>query len=110
MREVSYTWHLRERMAERGMYATSDLIGPLADRGVELSSSQVFRLVTGTPERLSLHMLAALCDLLECGPQELIMPSVVTATGKRTKAAAAGSRGGGGSGLPTPAKARVAEE
>jgi Cro/C1-type HTH DNA-binding domain len=33
---------------------------------------QVWRLVTGTPERLSLPVLAALCDIFECTPAELI--------------------------------------
>jgi DNA-binding Xre family transcriptional regulator len=44
----------------------------LAERGIELFASQVHRLVTGTPERLSLQVLAALCDILEVTPDELI--------------------------------------
>ena len=50
----------------RGMFATSDLIGPLADRGINLSRSQVYRLVAEPPERVSLSMLLALVDILEC--------------------------------------------
>jgi DNA-binding Xre family transcriptional regulator len=65
-------WRLREIMAARGMYNTSDIIGPLAERGVMLSREQVFRLVTQTPQRLNLDALAALCDILDCGPQDLI--------------------------------------
>ncbi|REE58661.1 Cro/C1-type helix-turn-helix DNA-binding protein [Streptomyces sp. 3212.3] len=34
--------------------------------------SQVHRLVTSTPERLSLPVLAALCDIFECTPADLI--------------------------------------
>lgn len=71
-RVVSYTWRLRQVMAEAGMYATTDLIGPLAERGVELSASQVFRLVTTPPERLNLTVLAALCDIFSTDPTELI--------------------------------------
>lgn len=53
-RNVSYQWRLREVMAAHGMFATTDLVPLLNDRGIELSASQVHRLVTGTPERLSL--------------------------------------------------------
>jgi hypothetical protein len=42
---LDYRWHLRKAMADRGMFATTDLIGPLAQRGIRLSSSQVYRLV-----------------------------------------------------------------
>jgi hypothetical protein len=33
---------------------------------------QVYRLVTSTPQRLNMDVLAALCDILGCGPQDLI--------------------------------------
>ena len=45
-RKLGYRWNLRQVMAGRGMFQTTDLIGPLADRGIRLSSSQVYRLVT----------------------------------------------------------------
>lgn len=69
---VGYRWHLRVRMAERGMFATSDLVPLLAERGVMLSREQVYRLVARVPERLNLTTLAALCDILACSPAELI--------------------------------------
>jgi Cro/C1-type HTH DNA-binding domain len=53
-RQVSYKWRLREVMAAHGMFTISDLVEPLVDRGINLSVSQVHRLATGTPERLSL--------------------------------------------------------
>ena len=59
-RVVSYTWTLRKVMAEAGLFATTDLIEPLAQRGIHLSSSQVYRLVVERPERLSLKILMAL--------------------------------------------------
>jgi len=65
-------WHLRLRMAEKGMYATTDLVPLLAERGVHLSREQVFRLVTQAPQRLSMDTLAALCDILGCTPNDLI--------------------------------------
>jgi DNA-binding Xre family transcriptional regulator len=73
-RKNGYVWHLRRLMAERNMYATTDLRPLLAERGVTLSREQVYRLVTRTPERLSLATLTALCDILGCGPGELIEP------------------------------------
>ncbi len=71
-RKVSYSWRLREIMAEHGMFATTDLAPLLADRGIDLSASQVHRLVTGTPERLSLQILAALCDIFDVTPADLV--------------------------------------
>jgi Cro/C1-type HTH DNA-binding domain len=65
-RKLDYRWHLRQVMASRGMFATTDLIEPLARRGIHLSSSQVYRLVVERPERLSLKALMALLDILDC--------------------------------------------
>ena len=69
---MGYVWHLRLRMAERGMYQTSDLVPLLAERGIHLSREQVFRLVTQSPQRLSMDTLAALCDILDLAPNDLI--------------------------------------
>lgn len=71
---TSYRWHLRQVMSEQGLYKTTDLAPLLADHGVELSSTQIYRLVTGTPERLSLQVLAALCLIFDCSPGQLIEP------------------------------------
>ena len=86
-REVSYQWRLREIMASRGLFTTTHLAPLLAERGIMLSASQIHRLVTGTPERLSLPVLAALCDLLEVTPAELIVTSAENATTRKTAAA-----------------------
>src|SRR5260370_9928921 len=71
-RKASYQWRLRKVMADRGMFTTTELVPHLAERGITLSASQVHRLVTGTPERLSLPVLAALCDILDVPPADLI--------------------------------------
>lgn len=73
-RQVGYHWHLRRLMADRGMFATTDLVPLLADRGVRLSREQVYRLVVRVPERLNLTTLAALCDILGCSPTEIVEP------------------------------------
>jgi DNA-binding Xre family transcriptional regulator len=82
-RTVGYRWHLRRLMAEQDMYATTQLRPLLAERGVVLSREQVYRLVTGVPERLSLATLAALCDILGCGPGDLVEPAVTIAAGRK---------------------------
>jgi len=83
--KLGYRWHLRRLMAEQGMFQTSALVPLLAERGITLSSVQVYRLVTQTPERLNLKTLVALCDILGCTPTDLIEP--VAEPAKRRKAA-----------------------
>jgi DNA-binding Xre family transcriptional regulator len=89
-RQIGYRWHLRQLMAERGMFATTELTPLLAERGIELSAAQVYRLVVHTPERLNLHTLAALCDILAVTPAELIEP--VAETGRARTTGTAGPR------------------
>jgi hypothetical protein len=101
---LDYRWNLRQVMASRGMFATTDLIGPLAQRGIRLSSSQVYRLVAERPERLSLKVLMALLDILGCCTDDLIEP--VTAAPPALKAHAAGGGEPGIGGL-RPRRARI---
>jgi len=100
-RKLDYRWHLRQVMATRGMFATTDLIEPLAQRGIHLSSSQVYRLVVERPERLSLKILMALCDILDCTMDELIEP-IAAAVPARKKRAAGGADTGIGDLRPKP--------
>jgi DNA-binding Xre family transcriptional regulator len=69
---VDYHWHLRRLMAERGLYNTTALRPLLAQRGVTLSASQIYRLVTEKPERLSLTTLVTLVEILGCTLEDLI--------------------------------------
>lgn len=87
---VGYVWHLRRLMADRGMFATTDLVPLLAQRGVRLSREQVYRLVTGTPQRLNLTVLVVLCDILDCRAEDLIEPVCARAS-KTTKAPTVGA-------------------
>lgn len=88
MKEMDYVWHLRAKMAEQGMFATTDLQPLLAERGVSLSREQTYRLVTGQPQRLSMSILVALCDILGCTPNDLIEPRIVEASNKKMVAEA----------------------
>lgn len=72
MKLVGYEWRLREVMASAGMFATSKLVPLLRERGIELSSSQIYRLAVEKPERLNMHVLVALMDIFDCGADDLI--------------------------------------
>jgi hypothetical protein len=87
--KLDYHWHLRQVMATREMFSTTDLVAPLSKRGIELSTSQVYRLVVERPERLSLKVLMA--------------PVAVAAPAKKAKAAG----GDGGIGALRPKRARI---
>jgi len=116
---LDYRWHLRQVMAARGMFATTDLAGPLAARGIQLSSSQVYRLVVERPERLSLKVLMALLDILDCSMDDLIEPVAVARPTRTAKAAdgtqpsssASGTGAGTGAGTDLaglrPTRARI---
>lgn len=104
-RRLEYRWHLRSLMAARNMFSTTDIAPLLAERGVVLSAAQVYRLVTGIPQRLSLNILVALCDILDCTPNDLIEPVVVTGrsratgtTGRARRGSGTDGDGGGGDG------------
>ena len=103
-RKLDYQWHLRQVMASRGMFATTDLIEPLAQRGIRLSSSQVYRLVTERPERLSLKILMALLDILDCAMEDLVEPVAAVTPGRRARAVSGGGAGVGGL---RPKRARI---
>jgi DNA-binding Xre family transcriptional regulator len=103
-RTIGYRWHLRRLMADKDMYATTQLRPLLAERGVVLSREQVYRLVTGVPERLSLATLSALCDILDCGPGDLVEPVAGDGAGGR---AVSGPAGAESRPLPRPVRARV---
>ena len=84
IKKMGIRWNLRKLMAARDMFQTTDLVGPLAERGVHLSREQVFRLVTQPPQRLSMDTLAALCDILGCTPNDLIGIATVSAQVPKT--------------------------
>jgi len=106
-RKLDYRWNLRQVMAGHGMFQTTDLIGPLEDREIRLSSSQVYRLVTERPERLSLKVLMALLDILECTMEDLIEPAAVAEPARKARTAS-GEEAGVGS--LRPRRARITKD
>ena len=83
-RTVDYRWRLPELMAARGMHNTTELIPHLAERDITLSRPQVYRLVTQRPERISLQVVAALCDIFDCGPDDLLTVTAADARARKT--------------------------
>ena len=92
-RKLDYRWHLRQVMAQREMFSTTDIIAPLKERGISLSTSQVYRLVCERPERLSLKILVALLDIFQCSIEELIEPVETPAVVRKQAAGAEASIG-----------------
>lgn len=86
-RVVDYSWRLAELMAARGMHTTTELIPLLGERGIELSRPQVYRLVNQRPERVALQLISAICDIFDCGPEDLITVTAADARAKRTATA-----------------------
>jgi DNA-binding Xre family transcriptional regulator len=102
-RSVSMQWNLRQVMATRSIFQTSELVPLLAERGVSLSREHVYRLVTKTPQRLNMDVLAALCDILDCEPNDLLQPVV-----EQVKVAKTGSEPAGpGIGDLRPIRAKI---
>jgi hypothetical protein len=83
-----------------GHVLTADLLGPLAERGIKLSSSQVYWLVVDRP---SLKILMALLDIPDCDMDDLIEPVTVAGPAKKTRAAG----GGKGVGDLRPKRSRI---
>jgi len=109
--KLDYTWHLRQLMASRGMFSTTQLRPLLAERGISLSSAQVWRLVAEKPERLNLKVLMALLDILGCRMDELIEPKAAAPRRQRKAAGGTGADVAGGSdngvGAFRPKRARI---
>lgn len=111
-RRVRMQWNLRQVMADRGLFQTSELVPLLADRGIHVSREHVYRLVTKDPQRINVDILAALCDALSCTLADLMTPVVEetrakTGTGDVGDGDGAKGEGGPALGAIRPVRARV---
>lgn len=91
-KHASMQWNLRQVMADRGIFQTSELVPLLAERGIHVSREHVYRLVTKTPQRVNLDILAALCDALLCDPGDLMTPVITDTMAKTGSDDTAGQR------------------
>src|SRR5436305_13535465 len=89
---VYYDWRLLVLIAENGMFRAIDLAPRLAEHGIRLSDSQVWRLVTGRPERLNLRLMIVLCEILGCEPGELVKRTDVAAAVEKEPASGGQNR------------------
>ena len=102
-RRIVMQWNLRQVMAARGIFQTSDLVPLLAERDIHLSRQFVHRLVTKTPQRVNMDVLAALCDILDCEPNDVLQPVVETVKVAKT----GGTDAGPGIGDLRPIRAKI---
>lgn len=91
MTAIEMSWNLRQLMAQKGLFKTTDLAPLLSERGIQLSREQVYRLVTTKPARLNMDVFGALCDILDCSPGDLVTFMKTTET-TQIAATAAGRR------------------
>lgn len=106
-RRVRMQWNLRQVMADRGLFQTSELAPLLAERGIHVSREHVYRLVTRDPQRINVEILAALCDALGCTLDDLMTPVVEQDRAKTGSDDARRGEGGPGIGAIRPVRARV---
>lgn len=68
------SWNLEACMQDRGIRFARGLHAALVDKGVDISTSSVSRLVYKRPQQLDLGLLQVLCEVLACTPNDLLLP------------------------------------
>lgn len=86
-RQVHYQFRARELMARAGMRNSRDLVEPLRDRGITLSESQIYRLVSQDPDRIAFQVLVSLCDIFGVEVNEMLTYTGTDVRAKRQPAA-----------------------
>ncbi|HET6895009.1 MAG TPA: helix-turn-helix transcriptional regulator [Candidatus Baltobacteraceae bacterium] len=71
-RKFEAQWHLRKLLALKGIFNTTDLLPLLAERGINISRTQAYRLTAEKPNYVSLDLVVTLCDILDCTAADLI--------------------------------------
>lgn len=61
-------------MQERGIRFARGLHAALVAKGIDISTSSVSRLVYKRPQQLDLELLQAICEILSCTPNDLLLP------------------------------------
>lgn len=67
------TWQLPTLMAQRGITSIPELQARLDAVGAHRSRSALFRLVDHPPNEISIALLHALCAVLACTPNDLLL-------------------------------------
>ena len=82
-KKMSAEWNLRKVLEEHHIHSTTELVPLLAERGINLSRIQAYRLATQPQSRVSMDLLAAFCDIFGCTPNDLITIRVEEAVQKK---------------------------
>lgn len=67
-------WNLRLAAANRGIWKASELQRMLAERGLVISAGKMSYLWSGSPVSVRLDDLDVICAVLDCQPDELLVP------------------------------------
>ena len=85
-------WNLRLAAANRGIWKASELQRMLAEHGLVVSAGKMSGLWSGEPASVKLDDLDVICAVLDCGPEELLIPQpekVIPVDEQRGRSAAA---------------------
>lgn len=67
-------WNLRMKAAEAGIWKSTEMRRRLADSGLVISAGKMSALWTGSPATIRLDDLDVICSVLECHPDDLLIP------------------------------------
>jgi DNA-binding Xre family transcriptional regulator len=68
-------WNLRLAAANRGIWKASELQRMLAEHDLVISAGKMSGLWSGEPASIKLSDLDVICAVLDCGVEELLIPS-----------------------------------
>ena len=66
-------WNIRVMMAKKKIHSVTELHRRLLQVGVDISSAQLTRIVSELPERMNMRLFAALLEVLDCEPNDLLI-------------------------------------
>jgi DNA-binding Xre family transcriptional regulator len=85
-------WNLRMKVAEAGIWKSTEMRRRLADAGLQISAGKMSGLWVGNPTTIRLDDLDVICSVLGCAPSDLLIcePDAVEARKPARPAMAAG--------------------
>lgn len=86
-------WNLRMKAAEEGIWKSTEMRRRLADAGLEISAGKMSALWTGTPTTIRLDDLDVICHVLDCSPDDLLIPEPDKVAAQKPARPAAANQG-----------------
>lgn len=96
-------WNLRMKAAEAGIWKSTEMRRRLADAGLVVSARKMSALWIGIPTTIRLDDLDVICSVLECQPNDLLIPEPEAVAARRPAKRAVASKN------PSPRPARAAK-